>query len=63
MEDPADQDKGFQKFLVVGKEQNSGLKMSLLSFDFSEIILETNEVCLFFKDFQENKNVCFFVFF
>ena len=44
MENPLDQDKGYQKFLVVGKEKNVGLKISFLSFDFSELTKEINEV-------------------
>lgn len=43
MERPFDSDRGTGKFLVAGKNLGSGLKMSVMTFDFSDLEVAENE--------------------
>ena len=44
MEEPFDSDQGSGKLLVTGKDSFAGLKMSVMTFDFSELDVAENEV-------------------
>lgn len=44
MESPFDFDRGSGKFLVSGKVWTAGLKMSVMTFDLSELEIAENEV-------------------
>ena len=56
MEEPSDSDQGSGGLLVTGKDYFVGLKMSVMTFDFSELELAENEV----KSYHLNSITLFF---
>ena len=59
MERPFDSERGSGKFLVSGKALGVGLKMSVLTFDFSELEIAENEVTV--HQLLTNVSVRFFI--